>query len=77
MTIADEIRTATSQNRLHPLVRDNWASPRGLCNASLDASETLDGILFCTLDYGHTGEPHVNGPVSWELPWPPPTTVKQ
>lgn len=75
MTIADDIRRATAQNELHPLVRDNWASPRGICNASLDACETLDGILFCTLEYGHTG-PHINGPVSWELPWAPPTTVE-
>jgi hypothetical protein len=75
MTIAEEIRKATSENRLHPLVRDNWASPRGLCNASLDACETLDGILFCALEYGHTG-PHINGPVSWELPWVAPTAVE-
>ena len=63
---ADAIRAATARNELHALVRGNYASPRGLCNANT----TDGGIFFCTLDYGHAGQ-HVNGPVEWELQWPP------
>lgn len=67
MTIADEIRQATSRNVLHPLVRDNLASPRGICNCCTQH----DGyVCFCALDYGHTGR-HLNGTYLWEQTWPP------
>jgi len=65
MSIADEIRLATSQNRLHPLVRDNWASPRGICNCS---TTVHSNIVLCKLDYGHE-EAHVNGLHYWKKPW--------
>lgn len=68
MTIADEIRLASSRNELHPLVRDNWASARGKCNCS---HSTERGISFCHLDFGHEG-PHVNRSDRWQAPWPPP-----
>lgn len=75
MTIADEIRKATSQNRLHPLVRDNWASPRGLCNCLKDLKTLGAGleseVVLCRLDYGHDGE-HINGRHRWTAAWPPP-----
>jgi len=72
MTIADEIRLATSQNRLHPLVRDNWASPRGICNCSKVVGVGLElGVVFCQRNYGHDDE-HVNGAHKWEAAWPPP-----
>jgi hypothetical protein len=72
MTIADEIRIGTKQNRLHPLVGDNWASPRGLCNSShISESDLEPQIVYCQLDYGHTGL-HWNGPNQWDVPWPPP-----
>jgi hypothetical protein len=72
MTIADEIRLATSRDRLHPLVRDNWASPRGLCNCSKLVDTGLEsGVAFCQLDYGHEDE-HTNGPHKWKATWPPP-----
>lgn len=65
----EEIRAATARNELHPLVRDNYASPRGFCNAHAydDAGEKL---YFCTLDYEHQGD-HANGAVRWSAPWPP------
>jgi len=68
MTIADEIRVASGQDTLHPLVRDNWASARGICNCSKHVDS---GLVFCQLDYGHVGL-HVNGPNQWEAAWPPP-----
>jgi len=68
ITIAEAIRLATSQNRLHPFVRDNWASPRGLCNCSKTVE--ISGTLFCQRDYGHTGK-HMNGSHHWEATWPP------
>lgn len=73
MTIADEIRAVTSQNRLHPLVRDNWASPRGLCNCHTLVFDVAHepAAVFCKRDFGHEGE-HVNEPHKWESPWPPP-----
>ena len=72
MTIADEIRTATSQNRLHPLVRDSWASPRGLCNCSKVIGVGLElGTVFCQREFGHEDE-HVNGAHRWTELWPPP-----
>jgi hypothetical protein len=72
LTIADAIRLATSQNRLHPLVRDNWASPRGLCNSSNAVGIGLEyGVVFCQRDFGHDGE-HTNGAHMWMVPWPPP-----
>jgi hypothetical protein len=72
LTIAEAIRLATSQNRVHPLVRENWASPRGLCNCSMvvDAGPE-SGFVLCRLDYGHDGE-HVNAAHKWEATWPPP-----
>lgn len=72
MTKADEIRLASSRNVLHALVRDNWASPRGLCNCSTTGGQDLSfGVLFCQRDYGHEG-PHINGLNQWQAPWPPP-----
>jgi hypothetical protein len=72
MTIADEIRTATNQNRLHPLVRDNWASPRGLCNSShINEENSTYPVIFCQLDYGHE-MPHINDSHQWNTSWPPP-----
>jgi len=54
---AEEIREATARDELHPLVAQNLASPRGLCNA---ATATADGgACMCVLDYGHEG-PHRN-----------------
>jgi hypothetical protein len=67
-TIADEIRKATARNELHPFVRDNRASPRGLCNCS--KQDATGSVFFCVLDYGHQGK-HVNGEQQWEAPWPP------
>lgn len=52
-SIADEIREATAANKLHPLVAQNLASPRGLCMASLRLPHC---ICFCTNDYGHEGD---------------------
>jgi hypothetical protein len=73
--IAEKIRLATSQNRLHPLVRDNWASPRGLCNCCrVVADGPMVTTVFCQRDYLHAG-PHsngFNGLHQWEAPWPPP-----
>jgi hypothetical protein len=72
MTIADEIRLATSQDTLHPLVCDNWASPRGICNCSKVVAAGLEsGVVFCQRDYGHDDE-HINGAHKWEAAWPPP-----
>ena len=67
MTKAEEIRLASSKGILHPLVRDNWASPRGICNCSDDLE---GGTVYCTLDFGHIGE-HVNGGHRWQMSWPP------
>jgi hypothetical protein len=72
ITIADAIRLSTSQNRLHPFVRDNWASPRGLCNCSKVIDAGLEsGVVFCQRDYGHDDE-HVNAAHKWEAAWPSP-----
>jgi hypothetical protein len=75
MTIADEIRLASNQNRLHPLVRDNWASPRGFCNCCKDlktlGAELESEVVFCQRDYGHDNA-HINGAYRWEAAWPPP-----
>jgi hypothetical protein len=75
LTIAEAIRLATSQNILHPLVRDNWASPRGICNCCKDLKTLGAGleseVVFCQLDYAHDGE-HSNGRYKWTAAWPPP-----
>lgn len=65
--IADEIRSFTSRDLLHPLVRDNYASPRGTCNCS---KLTALGRIWCTRDFGHDG-PHLNEVDEWDEPWPP------
>jgi hypothetical protein len=65
---ADEIRSATARSELHPLVRDNLASPRGLCNAHTQGRAS---VLFCTLDYCHAEPEHVNGSTRWAQEWPP------
>ncbi len=68
LTIAEAIRLATSQNRVHPLVRDNWASPRGICNC---CKYLKTQVVFCQLEYAHDGE-HANGQYKWAAAWPPP-----
>lgn len=68
MTIADNIRLATSANELHPLVSKNWASPRGTCNCSKKLDD--GSIVFCTLDYKHEDN-HINKDVQWQAPWSP------
>jgi hypothetical protein len=68
VTMADEIREATSRNVLHPLVAHNRASPRGLCNCSIEVGEVDCFVVWCTRDYGHEG-PHLNGHHQWEAPW--------
>lgn len=67
--VAEEIRRATARSELHPAVRDNLASPRGTCNAN--ARDAAGNVNFCTLDYGHAGDEHVNGEARWRGPWPP------
>jgi hypothetical protein len=64
---ADEIRAFTARNELHPLVAQNLASPRGLCNAGL----ITYGAVFCTRDYDGVHVEHVNDGVCWSAPWPP------
>lgn len=72
--LADEIRLATSRNELHPLVRDNWASPRGICNCSTEIIG--NGRVFCQRDYRHEGV-HVNGLEQWRETWPPPPSTAE
>lgn len=74
MTIADEIRLATSQNRLHPLVAKRWASPQGICNcAKVVGGHGEEALVFCRRDFGHE-DAHNNGPYYWTASWPLPET---
>jgi hypothetical protein len=68
MYLPKAIREATLHGELHPLVRDGYASPNGMCNALLNEDDGC--VRFCCCEYGHDGQ-HVNGTRSWSMIWPP------
>lgn len=77
-SIASEIREATSNQRLHPLVRDSWASPRGICNCWTRTDDPESAMVFCQRDYGHLGPHTWRGSskgrytlVEWSKQWGP------